>query len=736
MENESREKEEDLSDYSDSRGIVRWLLKEHQIASKDEDYQNFLDMGREIVKKYKNYKGKGLGNLSNWFGKGRLTFNVLWSNVQSLKPSLYARLPKTVAERRFKDSDSISRVGCQLIERATSFSLQAEADNFNQVMDGCVEDRLLPGRGTAWSGFEYEYDEIKQVNEAGEESIEELRRALSEKSITQYVFWEDFFHTMERNWADTRMVWKRASLTRQQLVSRYGEIGKKVKLNEFKEDKEKEQSTYASDFFQKAEVYEFWNKDEKKVYEISPGYKEAPLKVTEDKLQLVDFFPCPRPLYATLTNDSLIPTADYRIYCDLADELDIVTRRLASLTDVVRVVGFHAADQDIDMKKLLRLKDGETAPHKFFAVLAEKGGFKGVMDWFPFEKVVEAIVQLSQRQQQLLGQIYEVTGMPDIIRGNSDPRDSATVQQIKGQWAVLRIQKKQADVQRFAKELIARKAEIIFSHFSDQTIALMTGLQQMPADDQMNFWPALQLLRDDKLRTFRIDIETDSTISVDEEQQRQGLIEAIGAIGQTWNSAFPMIQMRPELMRPMTKTVSAVIRNFRGARDLEQSWEQALDEIETNMEAEMSAPPPEDPAMIKEQAKIELAQRDMQLKESKAMHDAQMKEMTAQSKAALDNLRMQQEMMLKTIESRADLNLQAEKIRGELAIKAKEAESADNINTIKALKEENQKKMQGTNVFLRPPSKKTKKVARLINPTTGEERIGIVEEEEVEDAVQ
>ena len=56
-------------------------------------------------------------------------------------------------------------------------------------------------------------------------------------------------------------------------------------------------------------------------------------------MDLEGFFPWPRPLFATMTNESLQPVPDFYYYQDQADELDKVTNRLARVMDAMKVVG-------------------------------------------------------------------------------------------------------------------------------------------------------------------------------------------------------------------------------------------------------------------------------------------------------------------------------------------------------------------------------------------------------------
>ena len=65
----------------------------------------------------------------------------------TLQPTLYSRTPTPDVERRFHDQDPVSRLAAMLIERCLAYAV--DAFNFDAVMRGVVEDRLLPGRGVA-----------------------------------------------------------------------------------------------------------------------------------------------------------------------------------------------------------------------------------------------------------------------------------------------------------------------------------------------------------------------------------------------------------------------------------------------------------------------------------------------------------------------------------------------------------------------------------------------------------
>ena len=79
----------------------------------------------------------------------RMKFNILWSNIQVLFPSLYGRQAKPEVSRRYMDADPVGRLASTMLERVIEFETQQFPD-YDSAMRGVVEDRLLPGRGTAW----------------------------------------------------------------------------------------------------------------------------------------------------------------------------------------------------------------------------------------------------------------------------------------------------------------------------------------------------------------------------------------------------------------------------------------------------------------------------------------------------------------------------------------------------------------------------------------------------------
>jgi hypothetical protein len=111
----------------------------------------------------------------------------------------------------------------------------------------------------------------------------------------------------------------------------------------------------------------------------------------------------------------------------------------------------------------------------------------------------------------------------------------------------------QAEMQRFVRDVVRIIAEIICEHFSPEQIADMAGAEalmkdQFAADPQMamnTYMAAIQLLKEDRARGYRITIETDSTVELDAAQEKADRIEFLTAATGFLEKAAGMAQNAP-----------------------------------------------------------------------------------------------------------------------------------------------------------------------------------------------
>jgi hypothetical protein len=316
----------------------------------------------------------------------------------------------------------------------------------------------------------------------------------------------------------------------------------------------------------------------------------------------------------------LLPIPEFIIYQDLADELDEITAKIRRIVETIDVKGLY----DASVPNLEQMFESATRlfPVDNWRHLTEKGGINGVVDFADISPQVQAFIALIQQRDALLNTIYQTIGISDIARGQSDPRETATAQRLKGNFGNLRLGPRQRGLQRYLRDIMRIQGEVIAEKFEPTTLELMTGQE---IDEQV-----LQLLRVNALRDFAVDIETDSTIAADQQQVQQDLKEMFEGLAAFANAA----QALPEGARlPMLQSVT---RKLKLGRDIEVALEEAANE-----------PPKPDPAAIEAQQKAQTEQGKLEIENKKA----DQKFTIDQANVALDA----QELALKQDEAEAKI---------------------------------------------------------------------------------
>jgi hypothetical protein len=705
--------------------------------------KKWMDRSRKIVQRYRDERSQD--EETDGQRVSGVRFNVLWSNVQTLLPAIYAKAPRPVVERRFLDRDPVGRTASRILERCLSYTI--EAGYFHEAVRKTVLDYLLPGQGVLWGRYEPTYTDGPPVTQTNGGSATPLgpsspvgasppsaagtataavpsQIVASEMVCTDYVHWEDFLANPARTCDELRWKGKRAFLTRNELVARFRGKGltdqelKEVPLNYAPKDWDKANDKSSLDeMFKKAEIWELWNKDDRKVYFISEHYNK-PLEVADDPLQLECFWPSPDPLLATIANDSIVPTPDYVEYQDQALELDSLTARIAALTKAIKAAGVYDASVPA-LKRLLEEGTENTLyPIENWSQFASKNGMDGALDLLPIKEMAEVLIRLYEARAQVKADLQEITGMSDIVRGQATagaPK-TATEQRIKGQFANLRLSDRQSAVAVFARDFLRIVAEIISEHFSPMTLLLMSGYEQWgpeefaghhvptpppqqpgmplgppvsppgqppqmpgqppmpmeppPPDPQMlameRFQAAIDLLKKDKLRGFRVDIETDSTIEPDVQAEKQARVEFLGAVAQFLPQALEAAAQQPKMAPLMGKMLLFGVRGFRVGRELETAMEETIADLE-----KMAANPPPKPP-TPEEVKTQTEQAKARAELEKMRMQAQIDAETAQrerDQAEADFVLEQQKMVME----RDKLQMQFDHEQRMLVLKEREA---------------------------------------------------------------
>ena len=505
----------------------RWLL-ELRLADKRE--KKWREKAKKIQERYR-------GDMIR-----KNSFNILWANTETLRPALYNSTPKPDVRRRWRQDDILGKVISEIMERAVTYSVDCGDFDAETKMD--VLDALLCGRGVSRVRYIPSFKEAEEIAEGtggdvrggidagqpiagpnpgapeGSRAPDDNNRQADEQEAgeslageeleyeqarTEHVQWDRFRHGYGKTWQEVPWVAFGHDLTRQDLIEMFGEVvGKKITLNAVQdEDINNKDNADIAGVFKTARVWELWDKVGKEVFFVNESYRDDCLypkegEKAEPPLKLEGFFPCPQPLMLVEDSSCLDPIPPYELYREQAEELNSLSIRINKIIAGLKLRGIYDSQMS-ELSDLMAGDDNDMVPVSNAAGWQERGGMEKAITWMPIDAAAKVLRELYEAREACKQVIYELTGISDIIRGSTDPSETATAQRMKGQWGTMRLQRQQREVQRYCRDLIRLEAEVIADKFQQQTLALMTGLDFPTAAEKQQAQMLMQQIQQQQM---------------------------------------------------------------------------------------------------------------------------------------------------------------------------------------------------------------------------------------------
>jgi len=617
-----------------------------EIESSRQELSKFHDESKRILQRY-------LDKRDDW-GMQESRVNLFWSTVKVLLSMLYARPPKADVARTFQDADDDqARVAGTMLQRILNKGFDDDVSSWDTAVRQSIEDWLVVGLGQVWLRYEVEIEEIPEtIDEMTGMPIPASERILDEDAPCDYVHFEDFFYSPARTWQEVRWVARRVYMTRDQLKARFGEeIAKVVPMIQPKKANNDQAPKY--DPWERAEIFEIWCKEHKKVYWYAKG-SDVILDVKDDPLQLDNFFPCPKPLAANVTTSNFIPRADYVFAQDQFNELDEINTRITWLTRAAKVVGVYDKSAEGLQRMFQQAAENQLIPVDNWAMFSEAGGIKGKVDWVPIDAVTNAIERLRVYRADKTQQIYEVLGVSDIMRGSTRAGETATAQQIKAQFGSTRMQLMQFYIAEWITEALRIKAEIICKHWQPQTIVERSNILRTP--DVQFVEPAIALLKDEALAQYRINVEADSMAALDWAAERDAAVQFMQGLGAFISQVAPMAQQVPEAGPYLLRLMQWAVSKFRVSTQIESILDQAV----AGMQQQLMAPKQQGPSpeQMVEQAKLQIEAEKIKSNERIAAMESQSDQQIASLKATIELQKIEMKAKIDQVASQYDQLMQ------------------------------------------------------------------------------
>tara|TARA_R110000868_G_scaffold58165_1_gene179698 strand:+ start:370 stop:2820 length:2451 start_codon:yes stop_codon:yes gene_type:complete len=734
--------------------------KERKEGERDPIVQHWLSEIESSRKREETYRKEGKRIRAMFAGeKSESTpFNILYSNTETIAPSLYSQVPRPVVSYRFKDGNPTADAAAKAAQRMLEFQLDTNVDGyetFNESVKVSVMDGLLPGRGVARIKYDADVVDMPDEDAAEDKGVEDdayadgaergTEDAPSTTPVKSYELvctesesWDRFYMGYAKKWSKVPWIAYEMYIDRPEADRLFGKsIAGKIKYskgeNEEASDRNREDERHTGER-KTALIYKIWDKDGgRKVRFISPQYSDGYLLEQDDPLELTGFFDCPRPLQFVEKTDDMVPTAVYSLYENQATELNSLTRRISGIIKAIKARGIYDSELGDDIGKLMDADENELIPADKSSSLAAEKGMQNAIWFMPLDVLIQTLRELYAAREACKQVIYEVTGISDIVRGASKASETLGAQQLKSQWGTLRIKPKQYEVQRFSRDILRMMVEVAANKFSQDTWAKMTGLpyltdmqfeqaqamlkatqaqaQMMPppmppqpgqpppppnpaaqqmqqqmqkiqAELQKQKWAdVLAILKDDVQRSYKIDIETNSTIEPEAAEDQKNISDLMNAIGQFLNGVGPMVAQGILPFQVAQSMLMAITRRFRFGNEIEDQIKQ------------MKPPPPQD------DGKAEAAQKQQQ---QAAQEKAQSQQKAMQDAATIAQLKTQLQQVeagAKMQQQSNDLALREEQLKTERALfdieKKAAGESLQNKATLEGTKLDHKKQITG-----------------------------------------
>lgn len=650
-------------------------------------------------------------------------FDLFWASMEIVKPAIYAKPPKPVASPRFKDGKLVDKAVAELIERV--LSSEFERGHIDEVMLGTRDDLALTNRGVAW--VRYESDE----------------KGGGKRVCVEHLDRKDFLHEPARSWAEVGWVARRAWMTKKAMKERfpkskeidnaeynarreyadYGMVDSSAKAGVWEvwsridnkvywwapgcqdfldeDDPHLNLSTFwpcpkpaygtlmrrslipVPDYRRYQEMLEQINILTERVYVLLDSVRlkvlipgdgdigravEMAIKSDDDKIVI----PVPAAALQGAASSGMMLTlpltevaTTIQGLIEARNQLIENFYQLSGISDIMR--GATEAQETLGAQRLkqqngsVRVRDKIDELARFARDIAE---ISAEIVSQNFDK--ETLQEIAQMEFPTKASIEKsIKDIENAARG-----DLEKLMESAEEAAQQAMQSGQEVDPAQAQQQLQQQQQAIFAKYQPM---LDQAKQAVSIEDVM------KLLRDKKVRNLIIDIETDSTIMVDEMAEKQSRAEFLQAFAGASSSVTPLIQAGEAGAKLAGAMLKFALAPYRANRELDALIDDFIEQA-PQMAAQAGEGESENEGLIA--AQMELAKAEnmkAQAQTAKVEADSQLKAVELQRKMSELQAKAQQEQFKAQVET--------ETLRGKLAeqeakINLMQAQTAEILNSI------------------------------------------------------
>lgn len=545
-----------------------------------------------------------------------LNYNIFYSNVEILNANLCISNPKPDIQRRFlkrlerdKLKSNIYAEVAKILNGAVEFV--SDMSCLDEQISEAVKMAVISGQGVLW----VDYEPTISTNELDEEYISDREVRIESLNPTE------FLYSSAEKEKDIWWVARRHLLSREDIKRRFNYSPTEAEL-QFKQEDETQ--------LKRGEVWEIWDKNSRKrAFILLSDARQKFLEIVNDPYKLEGFFPCD---VLDFIKKGVVPVPEYMIYHKQAELLEVVCKKAAQIEDEIKYVTVIGSQDKGITQQITAAKNGDVISIPTDNMV---NAVESLISTTPVDKAIVLLEHLQVEKEKLKFNIYDITGISDIMRGVSDAQETATAQKIKGLFGSLRFQTRQKKVQNFRKNIYKIIAEIVAEHYDEQTLSEMTctylpteeqkaqvvflqqqGMQipqaQLNILQEPTWGDVMYILRNDKLRNYTVDVETVATAFDDTEQQN-------AAIKDLTSLYLSMVQysdsLSPATLKGFIPLIKMNLSSVKISSAVGNQLEEAIESAYKEAEEEAQQPQQPNPEIMKIQSDIEYKQGELRIKE-------------------------------------------------------------------------------------------------------------------------
>ena len=525
----------------ENRERERWLQR---IRREEQAHKPFRDKAAEAMREYESKNREDTNQ--------PVLYPIFWANTQITSAAIFNRLPKPEVRRRYAKppaqnpqpgpeqggaqpvpqtmGNSDSQIA-MAVERCIEYQL--DMGPYSDHWTRAVTEFLVAGLGVDLLYLDTKTTErpaispidgsplMEEAEEPGEDGepvmVEVMEKIIVSQSVMpEYVPYVNFHWEPVKDWEDVTWIAVDIFMSGSKINEEFGVDVAGSKTSGSLSSDSTQQKLRAQVYTQQFRIIKVWNKKRRQIVWLAPDFPEL-FRIDDDALGLEGFFPCARPMIMDVVSGELIPQPEYSRIRNLCDEINRLTGRIKSIVEQIKARGYYDPTMVDELSKLVQVDDNAFVPVNALAMKLKDSGMASPVLWDSNDDRVATVAALTQERERAKAELYEITGIADIVRGASQASETASAQALKGQWANVRLSRKQQAVQSHYRDTFRIMAEIIAEHFDPVQIAQQSGIELTPEQQET--------IRSDLSRCYAIDVETDSTIAQDEAQEKSDRLE-------------------------------------------------------------------------------------------------------------------------------------------------------------------------------------------------------------------